>query len=80
MQNNHLETTTTIRKALLTINITLAILWIYQGIIPKLLYRALDEQRLWQLNGIDEITMLILIQIAVYIEIIFGAFFLIFRQ
>ena len=52
MQNNHLETTTTIRKALLTINITLAILWIYQGIIPKLLYRALDEQRLWQLNAL----------------------------
>ena len=80
MQNNHLETTTTIRKALLTINITLAILWIYQGIIPKLLYRALDEQRLWQLNGVDEITMLILIQFAGYIEIIFGVFFLIFRQ
>ena len=29
---------------------------------------------------VDEITMLILIQIAGYIEIIFGVFFLIFRQ
>lgn len=67
-------------NVLWTINITLAVLWIYQGIVPKLIYHAADEQRLWQMNGFDEIIMLFMIEIAGYAEIIFGALFLIFRQ
>lgn len=67
-------------NVLWTINITLAVLWIYQGIVPKLIYHATDEQRLWELNGFDEIIMLFMIQIAGYAEIIFGVLFLIFKQ
>lgn len=67
-------------NVLWTINITLAVLWIYQGIVPKLIYHAADEQRLWQMNGFDEMIMLFMIEIAGYAEIIFGALFLIFKQ
>lgn len=67
-------------NVLWTINITLAVLWIYQGIVPKLIYHAADEQRLWQMNGFEEMIMLFMIEIAGYAEIIFGALFLILRQ
>lgn len=56
-----------IHNALLTINITLAVLWIYQGVVPKLMFHAMDEQRLWELFGFDELVFLFLIQIAGYI-------------
>ena len=69
-----------IGNTLLIINITLAVLWIYQGLIPKLMYSALDEQRLWQLQGIGELKMLLLIEISGFLEIIFGVLFLIFRH
>lgn len=69
-----------ILNSLISINITLAILWIYQGLVPKLMFHAMDEQRLWELQGFDEIGMLFLIQISGYIEIIFGTLFLIFRH
>lgn len=68
-----------IGNTLLIINITLAVLWIYQGLIPKLMYSALDEQRLWQLQGIVELKML-LIEVSGFLEIIFGVLFLIFRH
>ena len=67
-------------NVLWTINITLAVLWIYQGIVPKLIYHAADEQRLWQMNGFEEMIMLFMIEIAGYAEIIFGALLLILRQ
>ncbi|MEG0482011.1 MAG: DoxX-like family protein [Acinetobacter sp.] len=70
----------TIDHALLTIHVTLAVLWIYQGIVPKIIYNALEEQRFWQYLGLDELSMLFLIKISGYIEIIFGLLFLIFRQ
>jgi len=69
-----------IKNILLTVNLTLAILWIYQGLVPKILFHAVDEQRLWELQGIGEIRMLFLIQISGYIEIIFGILFIIFKQ
>ena len=65
---------------LLTIHITLAVLWIYQGLIPKVLYKAQDEQYIWQQQGFDELISLILMQFSGYIEILFGVLFLIFKQ
>ncbi len=80
MQNNHLETTTTIRKALLTINITLAILWMYQGLLPKIIHQVIEEQQFWQYSGISFLPVQTLITLSGMIEIIFGFLFLIFRQ
>lgn len=67
-------------RVLLGIHICLAVLWIYQGLVPKLIYHAADEQYLWQAQGVDEMVMLFMIEISGYIEIIFGSLFLILRQ
>ena len=69
-----------LRNILWTIHITLAVLWVYQGLIPKVLYKAQDEQYIWQQQGFDELTSLILMQFSGYIEIIFGMLFLVFKQ
>lgn len=55
---------------------SLAILWIYQGLIPKILFKANDERRIWMLQGFNEHTALSLMQYSGAIEIIFGALFL----
>ena len=65
-----------LRNILWTIHITLAVLWVYQGLIPKVLYKAQDEQYIWQQQGFDEVMSLILMQFSGYIEIIFGLLFL----
>lgn len=75
-----MNTPKTVDHALLTIHVTLAVLWIYQGLVPKIIYHTVEEQRFWQYLGIDELSMLFLIKISGYIEIIFGLLFLIFRQ
>lgn len=75
-----MNTPKTVDHALLTIHVTLAVLWIYQGLVPKIIYHAVEEQRFWQYLGIDELSMLFLIKISGYIEIMFGLLFLIFRQ
>ena len=69
-----------LRNILWTIHITLAVLWVYQGLIPKVLYKAQDEQYIWQQQGFDELISLILMQFSGYIEIIFGMLFLVFKQ
>lgn len=69
-----------VQQPLLTINSILAILWIYQGLVPKIIYHTVEEQTFWQYLGVDELSMLFLIKISGYIEIIFGLLFLIFRH
>lgn len=69
-----------LQQSLLTINSILAILWIYQGLVPKIIYHTVEEQTFWQYLGVDELSMLFLIKISGYIEIIFGLLFLIFRH
>lgn len=64
------------KKTLQTIHMSLAILWIYQGLIPKILFKANDERRIWMLQGFNEHTALSLMQYSGAIEIIFGALFL----
>lgn len=75
-----MNTPKTVDHALLTIHVTLAVLWVYQGLVPKIIYHTVEEQRFWQYLGIDELSMLFLIKISGYIEIMFGLLFLIFRQ
>lgn len=69
-----------IDKVLFTLHFTLAMIWIYQGSVPKLMFHAPDEQRLWELHGLDELAMLMLVDVAGWIEIIFGALFLLLKQ
>lgn len=64
------------KKTLQTIHMSLAILWIYQGLIPKIIFKANDERRIWMLQGFNEHTALSLMQYSGAIEIIFGALFL----
>ncbi|WP_010113344.1 DoxX-like family protein [Acinetobacter sp. P8-3-8] len=75
-----MNTPKTVDHALLTIHVTLAVLWIYQGLVPKIIYHTVEEQQFWQYLGIDELSMLFLIKISGYIEIMFGLLFLIFRR
>lgn len=69
-----------ISSTLLIIHVTLAVLWIYQGLVPKIIYKVTEEQQFWAFLGFDEIVSLVLIEISGYIEILFGLLFLIFRQ
>ncbi|MBJ9952403.1 MULTISPECIES: DoxX-like family protein [unclassified Acinetobacter] len=70
----------TINRALLSIHITLAVLWIYQGLVPKLIFKVIEEQQFWQFTGIQFLSIPRLIELSGIGEIIFGVLFLIFRQ
>lgn len=69
-----------IHNALLTINIVLAILWMYQGIIPKIIFKASEERKFWEFIGIDSSNTMIFITLSGVVEIIYGCLFLIFKQ
>ncbi len=69
-----------ISHALLSIQITLAVLWIYQGLVPKVIYKVIEEQQFWEFTGIQFLSIPSLIQLSGVGEIIFGILFLIFRQ
>ena len=64
------------RKSLQIIQMSLAALWIYQGLIPKILFQADDERRIWMLQGFNDQAAISLMQCSGAIEIIFGALFL----
>ena len=69
-----------IKTALLIIQFSLALLWIYQGLIPKLCFHAADELRIWQLQGLSSPLIQALINVSGGAEIIFGVLFCLFRQ
>ena len=71
-----MNTTPFNHKTLLIIHISFAVLWIYQGLIPKLIFQADDELRIWILQGFSQQTALSLMQYSGAIEIIFGVLFL----
>ncbi|MEF9958254.1 DoxX-like family protein [Acinetobacter piscicola] len=68
-----------LRHVLFTIHSFLAILWIYQGLVPKIIYKVIEEQQFWQFTGIQLLSIPRLIELSGLIEIIFGISFLIFR-
>lgn len=68
------------RHILLGIHATLAILWIYQGLVPKILVQAPDELRIWTLQGIPADHAAVLMQMSGCAEIVFGLLFFIFRK
>lgn len=60
------------------IHYSLAFLWIYQGLVPKLLWTSTDEVAIWQWFGTSTETAILLGKSSGVIEIIFGALFLVF--
>lgn len=54
----------------------LAALWIYQGLVPKLIFQVQDEQYVWQTLNIPMTYIHWMISLSGIIEIIFGSLFL----
>ena len=61
------------------IQITLAVLWIYQGLFPKLLFPAQFDVQFWQLIGLDHAMAVLLSRLSGCAEIMFGCAFLIWQ-
>lgn len=72
--------TKTHRHILLGIHAVLGILWIYQGLVPKLLVQASDELRIWALQGVTADHARVFMQMSGTAEIVFGLLFFIFRK
>ena len=75
-----MNTPKTVDHALLTIHVTLAVLWAYQGLVPKIIDKVIEEQLFWQFIGIQFISLPRLIELSGLVEIAFGVSFLLWRQ
>lgn len=69
-----------IKNILLTLHLGLAILWIYQGLVPKIIAKSVDEQRFWAIFSLPEQIIFFLINIVGLAEILFGLCFLLFKN
>ena len=69
----------TLQPPLRTIQLSLAALWIYQGLVPKILFQAQDELRIWLLQGFDESLALALMQLSGAAEMMFGCLLLMLK-
>ena len=78
--NKSLKLNKSLDSILLTINITLAILWIYQGLVPKIINHVIEEYIFWEFTGIEFLSLPTLVNISGIIEICFGILFLFFRK
>jgi len=58
----------------------IALLWIYQGLFPKLIFKVEDEQYIWQYMGLASEYICWIISLSGIAEIIFGFMFLLFTQ
>jgi hypothetical protein len=56
--------------------LVIAILWIYQGLIPKLIFQVQDEHYVWQQLNIAAVYIPWMISFSGIAEIIFGILFL----
>lgn len=64
------------KKSLQIIHMSLATLWIYQGLVPKILFQANDEIQIWRMQGFNPNTAMHLMQYSGVMEILFGCLFL----
>ena len=71
MQNNKLNR---------IIHYSLAFFWIYQGLIPKLLFISLEEIAVWQWLGLSEAYARLAGQCSGIVEMIFGLSFIFIRH
>lgn len=69
----------TLQPPIRTIQLSLAALWIYQGLVPKILFQAQDELRIWLLQGFDAGLALRLMQLSGAAEMIFGCLLLVLK-
>ncbi|ENX59399.1 MULTISPECIES: DoxX-like family protein [Acinetobacter] len=66
----------TIQQILRFCQLIIAVLWIYQGLIPKLIFQVQDEQYVWQQLNIAAPYIPWMISLSGIAEIIFGSLFL----
>ncbi|MCY6412827.1 DoxX-like family protein [Acinetobacter sp. VNH17] len=66
----------TVQQILKFCQLMIALLWIYQGLIPKLIFQAAGEQYVWQQLQIPIIYIPWMISLSGIAEIIFGNLFL----
>ena len=62
------------------IQIALAVLWIYQGLIPKILFQSTAEIAIWQSMGLELTLAKICVALSGMIEMIFGCTFVIWPR
>nr|WP_273779440.1 DoxX-like family protein [Acinetobacter sp. GSS19] len=55
-------------------------MWIYQGLVPKLLLRSPSELQIWQFVGFDLASAQIGVMVSGVLEILFGCVFLMWRK
>ncbi len=72
MNHSHLI----LQKILKFSQLVIAILWIYQGLIPKLIFQVQDEHYVWQQLNIAAVYIPWMILCSGLAEIIFGSLFL----
>lgn len=63
-------------QPLRTIQLTLVILWLYQGLIPKILFQSPAEISIWQNMGFELALAKVLVGLSRGCEILFGLCFL----
>ena len=61
-----------LEKPLQLIQMTLAVLWIYQGVIPKILFQSKAEINIWQTMGFELDMAKICVALSGLIKIMFG--------
>ncbi|MCG2608934.1 DoxX-like family protein [Acinetobacter sp. SM34] len=69
-----------LEKPLRLIQITLAVLWIYQGLIPKILFQSTAEIAIWQSMGLELALAKICVALSGMIEMMFGCTFVIWPR
>ncbi len=69
-----------LERPLRLIQITLAVLWIYQGLLPKILFQSSAEIAIWQAIGLELHLAKIAVALSGLIEIAFGCSFLIWQR
>ncbi|MHA3116876.1 hypothetical protein E0H86_01930 [Acinetobacter sp. ANC 4635] len=61
------------------IQYSLAVLWIYQGLIPKVLFQSAGEIQIWQSIGFELTLAKICVALSGLVEILFGGTFLLWH-
>ncbi|WP_313035012.1 DoxX-like family protein [Acinetobacter sp.] len=69
-----------LEKPLQFIQITLAALWIYQGLIPKIVFQSAAEIAIWQSMGLELHLAKIGVALSGIIEMMFGCSFLLWQR
>ena len=69
-----------LEKPLQLIQITLAALWIYQGLIPKILFQSAAEIAIWQSMGLELHLAKMGVTLSGIIEMMFGCSFLLWQR